>query len=294
MVTFLQQVGLNALQRLKDHPLNIRRPMNEPVPCTVIASGPSFRVLLQGFDPTQFDIFPGSVFRIQGGPSNGFHMVTNMGIGYVEADGLTVQAYGKATFFDFDFDIITSVMAASRNACEAYSGQSFSGVVDYNEYRDGNDSVTLICQKRQYRTLASIAFYSILPQKGLLVGIDPNDVDLVEFQTKGILRVTPEAFSGSNNLPLSTLQAKFFPKGKIRVTSTYGWNEDEIPADAQKAIEYYGCAILLTEDMSQSGNVTSFTQDGYTQTGEVGRDIEAYKSLAFALLTPYVSGEVGS
>jgi len=306
-MTLLEQIGLKALQRLKDHPLRIKKVLltapASPIKISsiVLISGTTYQVNFANFDPTSspgFDkIMIGTVFRIQGGPANGFWLVTGIGVNYVRCECGAAQTYGFVTFYDFDFDSIKAVASAGRGVCETYTGQSFHGELEFNEYRDGNDSVTLVLQKRQIRTITAITPYGWSVPGGAMFTIQTSDIDMSEARTKGILRITPQAAGTGYFTATGSIGRKFFPKAKIQVTGTYGFEEDEVATlapDAMIAMVYYTCAIMLTEEMSRSDNMISFSQDGYTQANEVGRDIEAFKSLAMSLLTPYCSGEAGS
>ena len=314
-MTLLHTIGLKTLQRLKDHPLRITRRINDdPIPCTITGpSGGLFTVSLPGFDPTvDLDgnpraIFPGSVVRIQGGASNGYYLVSGINPsagstpGSISIDssqgGIAAQTYGFVTFFDFDFDLIVDLCRIARSHLETYADQSFSGIKPFTEYREGSGTITLILRRRRIRTIDEMNIYAAMPAFNQKFGITPSDIDLSEAQNSGILRITPQAASSSVMLSYNFISERYFPKAKIQVVGTYGWDESEIPSlipEVMQAIEYYAAALILTEEMSRSDNMNSFTREGYSQSNDVGRDIEAYKGLAYALITPFTSGEAGS
>jgi len=254
-----------------------------------------------GLDPLSIDVFPGSVLRIIGGASNGYHKITAVYENYVLTDTGTAQAHGKVEFLELDFDLVTACAEVARQQAEAYTGQSFSGRKSFTEYRMGNGGMSLVLQRRQIQTIESMSIYSLPPTYGHMLGITPEDIDLEHAKETGILNITPEAASGALLLQINYLTNKFFPNAKIQVKGTYGWdaddetgNGDEVPENARKAIEYLTMAGILADEMSRAGNPTSFSQEGFSQSMDIGRDISAYQDIARGLLAAYQSGEVGS
>lgn len=294
MATFIEQVALDALHKLKKHSLSICRPLNDAASCTISQNSGLMTVAVTGLNLSTLAIFPGSICQIIGGPSNGFYIITEVFPGYVIIDGGTAQNYGQVIFFDCDFELIVDICSVARKQAETYTGQSFTGVLDFAEYRDGNNSTRLVLQKRRIRSVTRMTIYSLQPYIGLELTIQPSDLDMTFAQNTGILQITPEATGGSILMNSNVITAKYFPGQKIRIEGTYGWNEDETPDDVRKALVYIASANLLVEEMSRNGNPNSFTIEGYSESSDVGRDISSFMGIANSLLAGYVGDIVGS
>lgn len=290
-MTLAREIALRALKKLHLHNLTIKEQIGESLEVQSVTN-PSAGVYRVNF-LTGTDLsfaFIGMVFYIFGGPNMGYHVINAIGDTYIDTELLSVQASpaGEATFFTLDIATVEALFEVARNAAELYTNNSFGSVKDFVEYRNGTGSQTLILQRKKIRSLIEIkpASGSFFPNQ--IPSILVSDVDESYALDRGILQIKPNVNTNIFS------QLRYFPKGKIQITGTYGYAEDEIPENVKRSLEFITASVMLVEDISQNGNASQFSIEQYSQTNELGRDVQAFSSIGKALLTSYCTGVAGS
>lgn len=291
------QLARDSLRKLRRHPLSIKRPLAPAANCSITESSGLY-ALTSTVNLAQLE-YP-TVVEIRGGPADGFYPIVFVGDSYVLIAGGAEQNYGQVIYYNFDFENIADMCGIAISQAETYSQQSFRGVKNFTERRRGNGTTRLIMQRRRMRSITEITPYFQPTYPGFLIKIQVSDIDYEQAINTGILDITSTAATGGTLLQLGYQHSKYFPHMKIEITGTYGYDydstdpEDAIPDDCYKAMVNLSCAIILSEDLSQGGNVNNLSSEGTSLTMDIGRDIASYTNIAYSLLSPWTSGVVGS
>ncbi len=172
---------------------------------------------------------------------------------------------------------------------ERITNNSFSGEKEFTDFCHGTNTDTMLLKRKKIRTITGVFVVDYYYLNYYLPAIiNPQDLDESYYKDKGILKIVPKTSILVNNV-------KFFPRKPIKVTGTYGYNEDEIPEDVFEALSLILSAKLLSEDANEDGNLSTFSIDGYSESysdpeGRFGNLIKGYMKTANSILSIYGTG----
>ncbi|MDI7218868.1 hypothetical protein QMN07_15310 [Leptospira santarosai] len=294
MLTNTDRLSLKTLSRLYKHGLDILDPINN-LPADIMGIVPLNGQFVVTLDPNAEigKIYPGLLVYIAECESSGFRFVES-----VDQSSYTItisEVYqqngqrGQATFYSIDSTLLESYINIAIRQAETFTMIPMFRVEEFTEYRSSTGTNKIILQRKKYRSIESIKAVIPTYSPGYYPTVSVADIDQDYALNRGILIIKSTSYIGTN-LPMRT-----FPKNtQIQITGTIGYDDIDMPKDLLLAIEYMASAAILIDEQSRSGVPNTFSQDGFSQSMDVGKDIKAYKSMAIGLMSGYISSTSGS
>ena len=231
------------------------------------------------------------LFYIKSNVNTGFNFVETVDTDLITVDGILKPqlTQGILNFYNASYSMFSALFDSVLSQVETFTGQSFHGRQPFTEYLDGSGNDRLLLGRKKVQTIDSIVISKLVYNNYFQqLNINVVDLDVSEYQNKGILRIVPKFVPDFYSV-------KYFPRLPLQVRGTYGYDEIECPTDVKEALSLLLAAFMLMQDGSEDGGLSTFSIDAYSESytdseGRFAGLVKSYRSMAWSMLTKYKTG----
>lgn len=191
-------------------------------------------------------------------------------IRYLDPDAVADSVpTGVATVYRINVQIVRDAVESALATAEMWTGVSFSGAIAKKRIYSGNNGRALMIDWVDIQSITAVSI---------------NDSVL-----------GPEEYENLDGT-LYRKSGRTWPGGRQNITVEALVGYDEIPDEVARGLAYMAAGNLIQQDTSNSGDVTSFTVEGYSESGgKKGESITTqFSRSASAFLVKYGTGVRGT